>query len=248
MKAHLAAAALLSILTIGRASEAWAAYGVGNAASCNTFTTLSAAIAFGGATIWVSDTNVEGGTTLIAGDAVLRTAMSNTCVAGGAGRIELAAGVNARVLEVLPGSAMNLNELRILGVAISGGDVTGDGGTIYMHPYTVLHLENGTRVELGAATGRGGCIYANHSQVLMYVESTLGECTAETDGGGVAINSSHTDGIYHALRNLGSNAALSGNGGGAWVDSARVCLYQATDNAAALAGGAAYVTSTIGTA
>lgn len=247
VKAHLAAAALLSILTIGRATDAWAAYGVGNAASCTTFTSLSAALVFGGNTIWVSGTNIEAGTTFIAGDVLLRTAVS-ACNAGGAGRIELAAGVKARVLEVLPGTALNTNDLSILGVTISGGDVTGNGGTIYLYQYTSLHLEAGARVELGAATGRGGCIYADHSLVLMDPGSSVGECSAVIDGGGVAISSSHTAGIYHTLRNLDSNAAQSGNGGGAWVDSARVCLFEASDNAAALDGGAAYVTSTIGTA
>jgi hypothetical protein len=248
VKAHLAAAALVSMLTIGSASsDAWAAYGVGNAASCVTFTSLSGALAFGGTTIWVSDTNIEPATSFIAGKVTLRTAVQN-CDPGGAGRIELAAGATTRVLEVLAGTATKKNELDIIGVTVSGGDVTGDGGTIYVQHDSILHLEVGARVELGAATGRGGCIYADHAQILMDPGSSVGECTAVTDGGGVAISSVHTPGAYHTLRRLDANAALSGNGGGVWVDSARVCLFEASDNSAALDGGAAYVTSAIGIA
>ncbi len=239
----LATTALLSTLTAG-GTTAWADYGVQQGGSCQIHATLASALATGEFTIWVRGVNVENAVTAIGHDVLLRTSAGN-CNPGGGGRIELAFGVLDRVLEVLPGTLVNKMEVTLRGVVVSGGDIVGDGGTIYLNPDSTLIMQAGATVELGAATGRGGCIYADTAQIAMQAGTSVAGCTADTDGGGVAISGGH--GAYHVLFGIDGNAAVSGHGGGAWVNSAPVCLFDATGNSAALDGGAAYVTSGAGT-
>ncbi len=240
----MATTALLLTLTAG-GTTASADYGVQVAGNCQIHPTLAAALAIG-ATIYVSGVNVENAVTVIGRDAVLRTASAN-CNPGGSGGIELAAGVLDRVLEVLPGTTLDKMELTLRGVTVSGGDIVGDGGTIYLHPDSSLFMQAGASVEQGGATGRGGCIYADSAKIVMQAGTSVAGCTANSDGGGVAISGGHAPGAYHVLFGIDGNAAVTGHGGGAWVDSAQVCLFDATGNSAAQDGGAAYVTSGLDT-
>src|SRR6185503_8882353 len=120
--------------------------------------------------------------------------------------------------------------------------------TIYLNHDSTLLVQGGARVERGVATGRGGCIYADRALIVMNPATSVGACRANIDGGGVAIVSTHTPGAYNALRGIDDNVAVTGSGGGASIDSARVCLFDAAGNTAALDGGAAYVTSSTATA
>lgn len=236
----LGAAVLMTL----SASVAHADYYTGTPANCRRFTQLSAAPRAG--EIFVRDLNIEPRATTIIGDTTLVSAMA-PCVPGGAGRIQLAAGATARLLEVNPGTSLDPNDLILEGVSIEGGNITGDGGSIYLNPETSLTMRGAAIVQDGVATGRGGCIYADHSLITMEPGTSVTDCRASVDGGGIAIKGISAAGGYHLLHNLETNVATF-SGGGVWVDAAPVCLFEATGNAAGLDGGAAYVTSASGAA
>ena len=227
-------------------SKAWADYSLGTPTNCQTFLRLADAFAAGGDPIWVRNVNIENAVTAISHSVTLRSA-SAPCTAGGSGSIELAASAMTRVLEVGPGKATTVVDLVLDGITVSGGNTVGDGGTIYLYPYTTLMFQNGARVTAGMASGRGGCIYADNSQIVMTPGTSVTECHADGDGGGVAIEGAYAASVYHILHGLGTNSAVA-NGGGAWIDSAQVCLFEANSNTAGVDGGAAYVSSNQGPA
>lgn len=240
-------ASLFLALALCASPPARADYTVQVGPVCQHYTTLAAAIAAGRSTVFVQDTNLEAGVTIVPRDLRLRSA-SGPCLAGGAGRIELAAGVASRVLEILAGTTVDKLELTVEGVAISGGNIAGDGGTIYLQRDSTLRLIGGASVANGVASGRGGCLYADHARLLMETGTTIHHCTASTDGGGIALRGGHGPAVYHKVVSLDDNVAVAGHGGGAWIDGAAVCMFDARSNHAALDGGAAYVTDDSGDA
>lgn len=241
VKPHLIAAVTVAVaLVTGAAPSAWAEYSVRVGTRCPTFTTLAAALGTGQPQIYVQGVNIERSETIVPG--VTLIGASAPCTAGTVGTITLDPGTATRVLQVIPGATLTLQA-----VIVAGGNVSGNGGTIYLNMDATLLMQQGSTVRDGIASARGGCVYADHAKIIMDPGTAVSDCQAGTDGGGVAIVGAQSTGGYDVLRNLVSNTAVA-SGGGTWIDGALVCLFEAANNAAGLDGGAAYVTSAIDTA
>ena len=95
-------------------------------------------------------------------------------------------GDGTRVFRIDDGSAATQIDVLIEGIALSGGDVTGDGGGVYsLENLSLLFVF----VNDNAATGQGGGIF-HKDGALVIEDSTVANNRAGDDGGGLYSNTS----------------------------------------------------------
>ncbi|MEN0063764.1 MAG: hypothetical protein AAGA48_16545 [Myxococcota bacterium] len=152
-----------------------------------------------------------------------------------------------RALEVQPGpndTVVTINRV-IISHTADGLTVAGDGGTIHLGDNSTLILDEGTAIRNGRTDGNGGCIAAVRSSVFALPGTSIDQCYAQHDGGGVSFYQRNTQTQNgSAIAFLADNVA-GDNGGGVYADRHSVRIFGAEQNTAETGGGgAAYFTAT----
>lgn len=178
-----------------------------------------------------------------------------TLVGAGAGQTILDGGEAARVVQIVAGAAVilqnltvtrgratggdagggiaNSGDLTLRGVTVTGNASTEHGGGVYSSLVGALTVEAGTDVALNTAGGVGGGIY-NLGVAMTLTNSTVRDNTAGGDGGGI-----FNQGDESTLTNCAVHDNTSGDDGGGIYNLTAMSITNCTvrDNEAGTGGG-----------
>lgn len=152
----------------------------------------------------------------------------------GANALTIAAAPSSRVFQID-------NNVTLKGMRITGGNVTGDGGGVYVDGDATL---DGVQIDHNTASGQGGAIYTSGNTELTLKNSTLWSNDAGGQGGGLYVDGFVDATVFNST--ISDNESGSQGGGIYRASLATLRVVNATIafNRAATGGGGIHSAST----